>query len=106
MSEVRKDDYMFIPADEALAPADGGHYQHYVNCWWVVHPEKGLAFFNPKNARTGRRRFGRYGSPQCNADERISRMVGAKTIATLWPEVEIQQLGSVWVPIDISDYRD
>ena len=105
MTTISEADYVFLPVDEATAPGQGGFFQHYVDAWWVVHPERGLVFFNPKNTRTGRRRFGRYGSPQCNADERISRKVGADTAGSVFPEVEIREFPSVWVPIDISDYQ-
>lgn len=103
---ISETDYVFLPLEEAVTPPKGGFFQHYVSAWWVVHPDRGLAFYNPRNARTGRRRYSRYGSPQCNSDERISRKVGADTAGSVFPEVEIQHLPSVWVPIDISDYRD
>lgn len=104
MSEVSKDDYVFLPVEEAVAPRGGTYFQHYVDAWWTVHPEHGLLFFNPKNARTGRRRFGRFGSLQCNTDRRIAEKVGLETAGSLWPEIEIRQFPSVWVPINISDY--
>ncbi len=103
MSTVSETDYVFLTVEEAVTPRKGGFFQHYVDAWWVVHPERGLAFYNPKDRRTGRRRHGRYGSPQCNTDERISRMFGTKTVP--WPHARIEQFPSVWVPIDISDYR-
>ena len=77
---------------------------HFVDAWWTVHPERGLLFFNPKNARTGRRRFGRYGSPQCNTDERISRKVGLDTAGSVIDGIEVRLFPSVWVPVNISDY--
>jgi hypothetical protein len=104
--DISEADYVFLPLEEAVTPQKGGFFQHYVSAWWVVHPDRGLAFYNPRNARTGRRRHSRYGSPQCNTDERIARMVGPKTVGELWPDVRIQQFPSVWVPVDISDYRD
>lgn len=100
---ISESDYMFLPVDEATAPVKAGMFQHYVDAWWVVHPERGLAFFNPPGRR---RRAGSLGSPQCNTDERIARKVGPVTAGTVFPEVEIRQFPSVWVPIDISDYRD
>jgi hypothetical protein len=105
MGDVHEDDYVFLPVAEAVEPAGGTYFQHYVDAWWVVHPEKGLAFFNPKSARTGRRRHGRWGSPQCNTNKRISEMVGRETAGSLWPEVRVEKIPSAWVPIDISDYR-
>ena len=32
----------YVPKDVATAPADG---PCLVNRWWVVHPEKGIAFY-------------------------------------------------------------
>src|SRR5215469_14287665 len=104
MGDISKDDYVFLPVAEATAPGKGGFFQHYVDAWWTVHPVNGLLFFNPKNARTGRRRHGRYGFPQCNTDERIARKVGLDTAGSLWPEIEIRKFPSVWVPVDINDY--
>jgi hypothetical protein len=95
--------YRFLPVQEAVSPVKGGFFVHYVDAWWLVHPEHGLAFFNPRNARTGRRRMHGLGSPQCNTDERISRKVGQDCAP--WPDPEVRQLASVWVPVDISDYR-
>lgn len=104
MSDISKDDYVFLPVEEAVSPRGGTYFQHYVDHWWVVHPEHGLLFYNRKNRRTGRRWQRGLGSPQCNTDERISKMVGDKTLAILWPDIEIRQFPSVWVPINISDY--
>jgi hypothetical protein len=106
MRELKPDDYLFLSLAEATAPTKGGFFQHYLNGWWVVHPDKGLAFYNPKHVRTGRRQLGRWGSPQCNTDERISREVGMDCASSLWPEIEVRLIPSVWVPIDLRDYRD
>lgn len=105
MSEISKDDYVFLPVEEAVSPRKAGFFLHYVDAWWAVHPEHGLLFYNRKDRRTGRRGR-RYGSPQCNTDRRIAEMVGRDTAGELWPEIEIRQFPSVWVPINISDYRD
>lgn len=92
------EDYKFLSVQEATAPVKGGFFLHYVNQWWLVHPEHGLAFYSPRS----RRRYG-LGSPQCNTSEQISRMVGVKTAP--WPDPEVRKLASVWVPVDIGDYR-
>jgi hypothetical protein len=96
------ENYQFLPLAAAVSPPGGTYFQHYVRCWWAVHPERGLVFWNPKG-RNGRRRAPGLGSPQCNTSEQISRSVCAKTIA--WP-VEVRLIESAWVPIRISDYRD
>lgn len=95
------EDYKFLSVAEATAPARGGFFEHYVDAWWLVHPERGLAFYSPVT-RTGRRRRG-LGSPQCNTDERVTRMVGAKSAP--WPDPEVRQIPSAWVPVDLSGYR-
>lgn len=87
--------YNFLPEQEAVSPAKGGFFVHWVNAWWLVHPDKGLAFY-----RLGR---GGRGSPQCNTDERVTRMLYSKTGQ---PEgCEVRKLASVWVPADPSDYQ-
>lgn len=100
---LAEEDYLFLAVEEATRPAKGGFFMHHVDAWWLVHPDKGLAFYNPRHPRTGRRRFGRYGAPQCNADERIARKVGLDTAP--WPDPEVRFLRSAWVPVDIDDYR-
>jgi hypothetical protein len=90
-------DYNFLPVDEAVSPAGGTFFQHYVNHWWLVHPEKGLAFY-------ARRSGHGLGSPQCNSSEQIARMVADKTVP--WEDAEVRLFPSVWVPISIQDYRD
>jgi hypothetical protein len=104
MGDIKAEDYVFLPVAEGTAPTKGGFFMHYVDAWWVVHPEKGLAFYNPVSTRTGRRRFGRFGSPQCNTDERISRKVGLDCAGSVFPGIEIRQFPSVWVPADPQDY--
>jgi hypothetical protein len=89
-------DYAFLPVQEAVSPAKRGHFEHFVDAWWIVHPEKGLAFY-----RRGRRSG--LGAPQCNTDERITRMVMARC-SPPWPGAEVRKLASAWVPIDVSDY--
>jgi hypothetical protein len=101
MNELTEDDYRFLPIGEAVHPAGGGFFQHYVNYWWAVHPEKGLAFYNPAE-RGGRRMRRGLGAPQCNTDKRISQLVRDESIP--WP-AEIQLIESAWVPVNISDYQ-
>jgi hypothetical protein len=97
---LTENDYRFLPVEEAVHPAAGGFFRHYVSYWWVVHPEKGLAFFNPP-ARDGRRRHSGLGAPQCNTAKRISQLVCDSGIP--W-SAEVRLLESAWVPADISDY--
>lgn len=54
-----------VPLDVATKPAEG---HAYVNRWWSVHPEKGVAFYvreRPARLRTEEP------SPQCNTDRRV-----------------------------------
>lgn len=95
------DDFVFIPLGELTSPAGGTFFQHYVKCWWTVHPEKGAAFFNPRRPN-GRRRRSLPGTPQCNSDEKIARMAPETSVA--WP-FEVQLIESAWVPVDIHDYQ-
>ena len=89
-------DYAFLPIQEAVSPAKGEFFQHYVDAWWLIHPDRGLAFY-----RRGRRSG--LGSPQCNTDERITRMILAKS-APPWENAEVRKLASVWVPANPADY--
>lgn len=79
--------FHFIALDEATASKS--HILHqYLNKYWVVHPEKGLAFFNKG-----------YGSPQCNSNEAIS-----KKLCPEWGEIKF--IERVLVPLDINEYRE
>jgi hypothetical protein len=89
------ENYKFLPEQEAVSPSKAGFFMHWVNAWWLVHPDKGLLFY-----RLGRRG---YGSPQCNTDERVTRMLFAKAPPPI-DGIEVRQLASVWVPADPSDY--
>jgi hypothetical protein len=93
-----EDDYVFLPVDQATTPPDG-IIMHYRDYWWAVHPEKGLAFFNPRNRR-GQRTHGRYGAPQANPHETISRRVSGYHP---FPH-EVRKIPSVFVPVNIGDY--
>jgi hypothetical protein len=60
----------YIPEDVATTPAEG---HCYVNRWWAVHPEHGVAFYC-----STRRPFLDAGdidepSPQCNSNEFTAR---------------------------------
>jgi hypothetical protein len=79
--------YHFMPLDQASKPK--GHIVYNIqNSWWVVHPEKGLAFFGKG-----------YSSPQCNTNESISRH-----LCPLWGEVKF--IEQVFAPCNVSDYCD
>lgn len=56
------------------------------DCWWAVHPERGLVMFQ----RT---------SPQCNTNEVISRR-----ITEMYPWAEVRFIEVAYVPHNCNDY--
>lgn len=95
--KLTEDDYVFIPFEKAYFPREGV-FDHYVDKYWLVHPEKGLAFYNPKNRNGNRSR--KFGAPQCNDSKAIVYSVAKHAE---WPH-EIRQIPLVFVPIDMSEY--
>lgn len=77
---------LFVPLEVATTPAEG---HCFVNRWWAVHPEKGVAFY----ARLRGFAASEEPSPQCNSDERVARHVTAR----LYPECEVQHLPAVYL---------
>lgn len=79
--------YHFLSLEAASKPK--GHIiYHYSNSWWIVHPEKGLAFYGKG-----------FSSPQCNTNESISRR--------LCPEWgEIRFIETAFAPCNVSDYAE
>jgi hypothetical protein len=102
--QASAEDYCFLPLDEAASPVEPGAYMHYVGGWWVVHPERGLAFWNPVGKRNGRRRSEGLGAPLCNSSELIQRhMAQAIAEGGGW-EAEAALVESAWVPVKITGY--
>lgn len=98
-----EDDYLFLPLEHAVGPAQAGYFEHEVDAWWVVRPGKGLVFYNPLcNRQTGRRRHRFLGSPQCNTDERVTRGMVRDGIYPF--TVEVQQVPSAWVQCSPAEY--
>jgi hypothetical protein len=97
VTELTEDDYSFLPEQEAACPVKAGLFMHYVDDWWVVHPAKGLVFYNPRRAPGGqrRRKYAGLGAPQHNSDQRIQSLLAQDHYP--FP-VEVRQLPSVWVP--------
>jgi hypothetical protein len=82
---ITEADFHFLPEAEVLESK--AHMLHqYRNSWWVVHPERGLAFF-----RKG------FSSPQCNTNEQIARR-----LCPAWGEIKF--IERVLVPLNIRDY--
>lgn len=82
----------YLPIDKATTtPTDWGPWELLAQRYWVVHPEHGLAFYDP----SGR---GRRISPQCNTNEKL--------VARLEPEGhEIRYFHRVWLRHDCNDYK-
>jgi hypothetical protein len=73
-----------------VSPSAGGLFFHYVNYYWAVHPERGLAFFNPLS-----RRLAGLGSAQCNTSELMRSDPG---VSRRMPWAEVRLIPSAWVP--------
>ncbi len=71
----------FIPLDQVEKTS--GNFEVYVNAWWMVHPEKGIAFFG----RTEKTRLSEC-APQCNRDENLTRWLAEQ----LYPWAEVKQI--------------
>lgn len=81
-----QDKYIFMAMDKATTPPSG-IIQHLKNRYWIVHPQKGLAFYRS------------YNSPQCNEN--------AKICARLKPDgMDVLFVPSAFIPVKLSDYRD
>lgn len=65
------DNIIYIKKDEAAIPREG---HCFVDRWWTVHPEKGLAFYYPPKTSA---RY-RYASPQCNNIKEIAESIQEK----------------------------
>jgi hypothetical protein len=73
MAGLQQDRIEYRPLDEATKPRDG---EVLVDRWWVVHPKKGLTFYNL---------YGPHSSPQCNHNEAICRSI----TKDLYPDHEV-----------------
>lgn len=81
----------YVPEDLATTPAEG---HCYVNRWWTVHPEKGIAFYCARR----RSYFLEPGeedepSPQCNSDEYTSRILTERN----HPECTVKHIPAVFI---------
>ena len=85
-------DFLFLPFEHAAVPPEGVVY-HYLDRWWSVHPDVGLAFFRPRVL--GRRTLV---APQCNSDERVATKLCSVYGADLG--LEIMYVPSVFIELD------
>jgi hypothetical protein len=81
----------FIPFETAITPAEG---HCFVDRWWMVHPEKGVAFYATKR-RSYELEPGEEDepSPQCNSSESTARHLQQK----LHPDCETRFIPVVFV---------
>lgn len=91
---VDKDKMVYVPIEVATTPAEG---HCFVNRWWAVHPEKGIAFYWN---RKGYYRMDEP-APQCNANERTARLLHSK----LYPGWETVFLPAVYLAHAIRNGR-
>lgn len=95
--EVKDEDFFFLGFEEAAAPTSGSLFQMYKDFWWAVDPVLGVAFYNPTNQVTGKRRHRNIGAPQCNTDRRIAEQLKPRVCT------EVRQIERVWVPVYLRD---
>lgn len=92
---MKENEFRFLPETEATNPTHGQFFIRCTDAYWIVHPEKGLAFYS-LGQRTG------LGSPQCNSNEKIVRKI-AENMTYEFP-YEIKFFPLVWIPFDPRDY--
>lgn len=72
------DRMIYVSEAEATTPRQGKTC--HVNRWWIVHPEKGLTFYQTTR------------SPQCNDDER-----GVRLWCERFPGHVVKQIPAVFI---------
>ena len=77
---------IYLPKDEAVKPREG---HCYVDRWWIVHPEKGLAFYLSPHAT----KDDRFTSPQCNSNKAVTEVLHKK----MYSDHEIKFFTAVYV---------
>lgn len=94
-STIPETDWLWIPVEKLTNPVHFRMVEFHENSWYAVHPEKGVAFYNPLKRHT-QLRSRRYGAPQCNTNEAIvRRLLYAKP-----PGCEVVFIKHAWLPID------
>lgn len=81
----------YVPESRAVEPAEG---HAFVNRWWTVHPEKGLAFYTTRR-RSFELESGEQDepSPQCNSDRFTAEHIQKR----LYPDCITKQIPVVFV---------
>jgi hypothetical protein len=97
------DTYTWMTQEEISKPTSRGLHDVILNAWWPIDKDGRVAFYNPRNPRTGRRHR-QAGSPQCNEN----RVISEKVAQSCAPDVFV---GMVQIPVaiwkvDPRDYGD
>lgn len=85
--EEDSDRLTFVALEVAVEPPPG-LIKHIKDHYWIVHPTKGVVFFDKMKAA------------QCNVNAEIVRRV----LAPMYPWAEVRLIPSVFRPIDPHDY--
>lgn len=81
----------YVPEDVATTPADG---HCFVNRWWTVHPERGVAFYCSRRSPFGLDPGEQdEPSPQCNQNEYTSRELTRRN----HPDCEVKLIPAVFL---------
>lgn len=90
MTIVPEDDprLFFTSTEKAITPP-AGLIEHLKDRWWVVHPTKGLVFWDKHHM-----------APQCNSNEAVARRIWEQ----MYPWAEIKFIPSVYRSINPQDY--
>ncbi len=75
----------FVPIEKATIPPSG-LIEHFKECFWCVHPEKGIVFWKR--------------SPQCNTN----KLSATRIRDHMYPWAEVHFLSSVFRKINPHDY--
>lgn len=89
MIEEDSKDIQFIPLDVATVPPND-LIRHIKDCWWVVHPTKGVVFWVKNKAY----------SPQCNHNEELAK----RFASGMYPWAEVRFIPSVFHKIHPQDF--
>lgn len=92
------DDWRLVYMPEADIEKASGICSVMRNHWFMVHPERGLLFYQSNRRRKGQLRGA---SAQCNADRTVAEHLRQK----LWPWAELRFYERVIVPISLGDYQ-
>jgi hypothetical protein len=79
---------VFLPEDQKFAAPGRGDAEVILHSWWVIHPEKGLAFARDHNGQSKR-----FCHPQCNPSEIVAKKLQQK----IYPSLQVRFEDVVYV---------